>query len=149
MSNGERRAVVAAARAFVGTPYRHQASRAGAGCDCLGLVRGVWRTVHGSEPWQVPPYRADGSDASLVEAATRWLLPCAAIETGAVVLFRLHRNHPARHCGIVVEKSRFVHAQEQIGVVEVDLTEAWRRRIAGVFLIPADPPIRGGFAPHP
>ncbi|MFD0934795.1 peptidase P60, partial [Methylobacterium trifolii] len=35
--------VVAQARLWLGTPYRHQASLAGVGCDCLGLLRGVWR----------------------------------------------------------------------------------------------------------
>ncbi|MFZ2468534.1 MAG: peptidase, partial [Parvibaculum sedimenti] len=45
-----RAAVVAAARAWIGTPYRHQASCKGAGADCLGLVRGLWREFHGAEP---------------------------------------------------------------------------------------------------
>ena len=35
---------------WIGTPYRHQASLKGVGCDCLGLVRGVWRAVIGAEP---------------------------------------------------------------------------------------------------
>jgi NlpC/P60 family putative phage cell wall peptidase len=39
--------IIAEARAFIGTPYRHQASLQGVGCDCLGLVRGVWRAIHG------------------------------------------------------------------------------------------------------
>lgn len=42
--------VVAEARGWVGTPYVHQASARGAGADCLGLVRGVWRGVFGDEP---------------------------------------------------------------------------------------------------
>ncbi|MDG1118150.1 MAG: peptidase, partial [Flavimaricola sp.] len=29
--------VVATARGWIGTPYLHQASCRGAGCDCLGL----------------------------------------------------------------------------------------------------------------
>ena len=37
--------IVAAARRWVGTPYVHQASLIHVGCDCLGLVRGVWRDV--------------------------------------------------------------------------------------------------------
>ena len=37
--------IVARARAWIGTPYRHRASCRGAGADCLGLVRGVWREV--------------------------------------------------------------------------------------------------------
>ena len=45
--------VVLAARAWIGTPYLHQASVKGAGCDCLGLLRGVWRELRGEEPEQL------------------------------------------------------------------------------------------------
>lgn len=40
-----RQIIVAETRDWIGTPYRHQASLKGVGCDCLGLVRGVWRAV--------------------------------------------------------------------------------------------------------
>ena len=40
-----RDAIVAEAHRWIGTPYRHQASLRGVGCDCLGLLRGVWREV--------------------------------------------------------------------------------------------------------
>jgi NlpC/P60 family putative phage cell wall peptidase len=55
-------AIVTAARAWLGTPYRHQAATLGAGCDCVGLLRGVWRTLYGKEPPPLPPYRADWRD---------------------------------------------------------------------------------------
>ena len=55
-------ACVAEARRWIGTPYLHQASVRGAGCDCLGLLRGVWRAVYGSEPEAVPAYTADWSE---------------------------------------------------------------------------------------
>ena len=42
-----RAAIVAEARGWIGTPYRHQASLKGVGADCIGLVRGVWRAFHG------------------------------------------------------------------------------------------------------
>ena len=54
--------IVTAARTWLGTPYRHQAATLGAGCDCLGLLRGVWRTLYGTEPLVLPPYRADWRD---------------------------------------------------------------------------------------
>ena len=41
--------IVRAARRYIGTPYHHQAALAGAGCDCLGLIRGVWRDLYGAE----------------------------------------------------------------------------------------------------
>ena len=47
------------ARRFLGTPYRHQGSRRGVGCDCLGLLRGVWRELQGAEPEDPGPYRVD------------------------------------------------------------------------------------------
>lgn len=113
----------------------------GAGCDCLGLVRGVWRALYGSEPQAVPPYGADwrdaGAESGLEEAALKYLdVRQGPPEPGDVILFKLIRHRPARHCGIMAENERFIHAQEHVGVVEMDLTEAWRRRIAGTFIFP-------------
>jgi NlpC/P60 family putative phage cell wall peptidase len=71
--------VVAAARGWLGTPYHDQASVRDVGCDCLGLVRGVWREVVGDEPLPVPPYSRDwgeiGGVEVLAEAAARVMLP--------------------------------------------------------------------------
>jgi cell wall-associated NlpC family hydrolase len=53
---------------------------------------------------------------------------------GAIVLFRL--GSLPRHCGILVSPTRFIHAQERIGVVEVNLTEGWAKRVAGCFAFP-------------
>ena len=52
----DRARIVAIVRAWCGTPYRHQASRKGVGCDCLGLVRGVYRELHGADPAVIPAY---------------------------------------------------------------------------------------------
>lgn len=133
--------VVAAARAFLGTPYRHQASLAGAGCDCLGLLRGVWRALFGAEPMAVPPYRADLRDplnaGALRRAAEALLLAeTGPLAAGQVLLFRLGGMAEAKHCGILVSEQRFIHAQERLGVVEADLTEAWARRVSARFRFP-------------
>jgi NlpC/P60 family putative phage cell wall peptidase len=134
-------AVVAAARAFLGTPYRHQASLAGAGCDCLGLLRGVWRALYGAEPMSMPPYRADMRDptnaGALRRAAETLLVPeTGQLAAGQVVLFRLGNLTEPKHCGILVSPTRFIHAQERLGVVEANLTEAWARRVSGRFRFP-------------
>lgn len=134
-------AVVSAARAWLGTPYRHQAATLGAGCDCLGLLRGVWRALYGAEPMAVPPYRADMRDpthaGALGAAAELLLVPAEGpLEAGQVVLFRLSGMAEAKHCGILVGPQRFIHAQERLGVVEANLTEAWARRVSGRFLFP-------------
>lgn len=134
-------AVVAAARIFLGTPYRHQASLAGAGCDCLGLLRGVWRALYGAEPMAMPAYRADMRDptnAGALRRAAEALLAAEAgpLAAGQVLLFRLGGMAEPKHCGILVSPERFIHAQERLGVVEADLTEAWARRLSGRFRFP-------------
>ena len=51
--------IVALARTWIGTPYHHQASTLGAGADCIGLVRGLWRTLHGHDAETLPGYTRD------------------------------------------------------------------------------------------
>jgi len=133
--------IVAAAEAWLGTPYRHQASTLGAGCDCLGLIRGVWRTLYGTEPIDMPAYRADWRDAShtqtLLAAAHKFLLPAEPpLAAGQVVLFRLRGLPTPKHCGIMLTANRFIHAQEGLGVTEANLTEGWSRRVARAFDFP-------------
>ncbi len=135
--------VVCEARDWLGTPYRHQASTKGAGTDCLGLLRGVWRALYGGEPELPPPYSADWDEVArrevLLEAARRHLVPRAggAPEPGDAILFRMRPNAVAKHLGIAVRQGRFIHAYSGHGVVESAMTPSWRRRIAGVFAFPA------------
>lgn len=132
--------VVVAAQLWLGTPYRHRASTLGAGCDCLGLLRGVWRTLYGDEPVAVPAYRADrrgAEDGALRAAAERYLVPVdGPVGSGQVMLFRLSGMAEARHCGIMVSQTRFIHAQEHLGVVEANLTAGWARRVSGRYDFP-------------
>jgi NlpC/P60 family putative phage cell wall peptidase len=135
--------VIASARGWLGTPYHDQASVKGVGCDCLGLIRGVWREVVGAEPLALPAYSRDwgetGSREPLAEAARRVMpeMPVVDIVPGALILFRMRVGAVAKHCGIVTAPGRFIHAYERTGVVEVTLDQAWRRRLAFVFLFPA------------
>ncbi|MDO5657835.1 MAG: NlpC/P60 family protein [Paracoccus sp. (in: a-proteobacteria)] len=130
--------VIAAARAWIGTPYAHQASCRGAGADCLGLLRGVWREVHGAEPWRLPAYTPDWGedDDALERALRRWLWPSAGEAPGQVVLFRMREGRAAKHLGLISGAATFIHAQERHGVVEVPLSLPWRRRIAARFRFP-------------
>lgn len=125
--------VVTAARGWLGTPYRHLAATRGAGCDCLGLIRGVWAELYGAAP-DVPAYRADARDARDLLVAADARLAVAPLGAGAIVLFRL--GSVPRHCAIMTGPDRFIHAQERIGVVEANLTEGWRKRVVGCFAFP-------------
>lgn len=135
--------IVSVARSWIGTPYRHQASLKGVGCDCLGLVRGVWREIHGSEPELPPAYQPDWAERSredrLREAAQRYFGAEVAgtdMRPGDLLLFCWRPDLPAKHAGILSTPERFIHAYEQAAVIESTLVPSWRRRIAGVFRFP-------------
>lgn len=136
--------VVAEARGWIGTPYRHQASCRGAGADCLGLIRGVWRGVLGAEPEPVPPYTPDWSEPARVEilmtAAARWMRPVPLAERGPgdVILFRMQDRGVAKHLGILATGQSFIHAYSGQAVVESPLSTPWARRIAGCFAFPEE-----------
>lgn len=141
-----RKTVLAEARRWIGTPYRHQASCRGAGSDCLGLLRGIWRALHGEEPQAMPPYSADwaetGGRETLLEAGRRWLLEIAleAAKPGDVLVFRWRNGMPAKHVGILSAPlqaaPRLIHAYERVGVIESPLVPSWQRRIAASFTFP-------------
>lgn len=129
-----------AARAWIGTPYRHGASARGAGCDCLGLVRGVWRELAGFEPEPVPPYGPDWAETAgeerLLDAGLRHLRDAQIEAAGQLLLFRMRRGAVVKHLGIQSRTgagATFIHSYSGHGVVESALTEPWRRRIAARF----------------
>lgn len=133
------------ARLWRGTPYRHQASARGFGCDCLGLVRGVWRELLGAEPETPPPYTMDWSepqgDEVLWRAGRRHLRqkPRDEEAPGDVLLFRMRDASVAKHLGIqgrIGAQASFLHAYSGHGVIESALGAAWRRRIVARFTFP-------------
>jgi len=135
--------VVALARSWLGTPYEHQASCQGAGTDCLGLVRGIWREVVGPEPIGIPAYTPDWSEPARDEVLLRTVarfFPAVTGEMGRgdVLVFRLKNGGVAKHLGIVsdISEVKIIHAYSGRGVVETPLSVAWERRIAGVFRFP-------------
>jgi NlpC/P60 family putative phage cell wall peptidase len=133
--------IVTAARSWIGTPYRHQASLKGVGCDCLGLLRGVWREVMGREPELPPPYSPDWAEAgadTLVAAARRYLVEIdrREIAPGDVLLFRWRDTLPAKHCAVATSPDRMIHAHDGASVVEVALCPWWRRHLAHAFRFP-------------
>lgn len=139
--------VIAEAKLWIGTPYVHQMATKHAGCDCLGLVRGVWRAVIGSEPERPPAYSRDWSEPQgeerLWEAAGRHLLRKPLIEAAPadVILFRMKDGSVAKHLGIqsaIGSSPRFIHAYSGHGVVESPLSAPWARRIVARFEFPTE-----------
>jgi NlpC/P60 family putative phage cell wall peptidase len=139
-------AIVAETRSWIGTPYRHQASVKHVGCDCLGLVRGVWRNCVGREPEAPPPYAPDWAEArgreTLAAAALRHLvrLPLNEFSGGDVLLFRWRDGYVAKHVAIATPDHTMIHAHDGAAVCEVALAPWWRRRLAYAFRFPGVAP---------
>ena len=133
------------ARGWIGTPYLHQCSMRGAGCDCLGLLRRIWREMLGPEPEAVPAYSRDWSEPEgeerLWAAALRHLVakPLDREAAGDILLFRMRERAVAKHLGLQAgtgQEASFIHAYSGHGVVESALTPPWERRIVARFAFP-------------
>jgi len=135
--------IIDCARAWLGTPYVHQASLKHVGCDCLGLIRGVWREVEGDEPTATPSYSSVWSEVSgveaLLEAGEAYFQSIGKDQASAgdMLVFRLRPTFAAKHAAILTAQDTFIHAYDGNSVVESSLTDFWRRRIAGVFRFPS------------
>lgn len=138
-------ALVSAARGWIGTPYVHQAAKRGAGCDCLGLIRGVWAEVSATPLVHVPPYTPDwsepqGDEFLWREAANRLdRKQIGDAAAGDVVLFRMRQGAVAKHMGFQGEigaRASIIHSYQGHGVVETALTIPWQRRIVARFAFP-------------
>lgn len=134
---------VTIARDWIGTPYFHQHSVKGVGCDCLGLIRGVWREIYGQEPEQTPHYSPSWGEAGpaepLIEAAARHLVLVidGSVLPGDVLIFRVRSGMIAKHCGVVATGRSFIHAYQSAGrVTESPLDSWWSEKIAAVFRFP-------------
>lgn len=147
--------VVKEARRWIGTPYLHQASCCNAGCDCLGLIRGIWRQLYQHEPEQAPAYSMDWSEPQgeeqLWRAAQRHLIakPVNQAAIGDVLLFRMRAGTVAKHLGVQSQLgsrasagptvgAAFIHAYSGRGVVESAQTRPWQRRIVARFTFPEE-----------
>jgi len=139
--------VLRIARGWIGTPYRHQGASRGAGADCLGLIRGVWRELYGAEPVVVPAYAPDWSEPQREErlweaaGAYLWPQPLASDRPADVLLFRMRDGAVAKHLGIRSEAAGMatvIHAYSGHGVIESPLSRPWQRRIVARFRFPGE-----------
>ena len=140
--NDMRGAVLACAKSWLDTPYQHQAAERGAGCDCLGLIRGIYRDLYGAEPVKPPPYTPDWAEIckgeTLLNAARTWLeeIPISQTQPGDVVMFRMLPDSPCKHIGILSAPDIITHAYWGRAVVESHMVPYWRKRWEYSFAFP-------------
>lgn len=132
----ERINIVAEAREWIGTPFKHQARTKGKAVDCIGLVYGVAESL-GIAPDEIPEnykgYKRTPDSGKLREGLNQYMdkVRLSQIQPGDVLLmtFTGEPQHLAIYTG-----STIIHAYSIVKkVTEHTLSAKWRRRICGAY----------------
>lgn len=135
-----RQAIVAEARTWIGTPWQHQQSCKGIGCDCIGLISGVGREL-GFESAKAfrsdPRFKGYGRtpDTAMIKAAiAEYLDPVDEAQAGDVLFMNHERQPIPHHFGIYAGNDYLIHAYAQARkVTEHRIDDTWRTRIVAAF----------------
>ena len=128
--------IVAAARRYTGTPWRHQ-GRTAAGMDCAGLILAVAQDLGIPHPDRLAYARLPNT--ALIDGMLE--LYCEPVEDpapGDVMRFSIMRR--PQHLAVAADypggRLSMIHAYQTIGsVCEHRLDDKWRRRLAGCYRI--------------
>lgn len=136
--------IVAEARSWAGTPYRHQAHLKGVGADCHGLLRGVGLSLgllHMAmrELPEIRPFHHYGREptGNFLDACRALFdeIPVESAKAGDIVAIRF-RGFP-RHCGILSDHPHgglsLIHIYQRMTVHEHRIDAKWRKRIVAAF----------------
>jgi NlpC/P60 family putative phage cell wall peptidase len=118
---GER--IVAEAIGWIGTPWHHNQSKKGIGCDCVGFLAGVGRNVGFLPPdFKLENYERIPRNDFLVKSLDRYLTRVDGyINTGDILAFK--RARIITHVGIYTGEGSYLHADTDAGVIRSRLAE--------------------------
>jgi len=141
--------IIAEARRWVGTPYRHRAARLGIGVDCVGLIRGVAeatgvRTLSDAEWKPFETYSRTPNPEKMRQAMELFLEPsdvsAKIIAPDAFVCWLAWREHLPMHVGFAAAldgRRTLIHAALPIGqCVEHGFTDEWLSRVNSWWRLP-------------
>lgn len=135
-----RQEIVDETRSWVGTPYVHQQAVKNAGCDCVGLLCGVWNHFTGESVRPPILYRPDwaesGTGEVFLNTVRGMFVETTDLLPGNVLMFRIGPHSAVKHCAIIVDEDKMVHAYSGHGVVESHINAGWANRCVAVFQFP-------------
>lgn len=120
----QRAAVVAAARAWLGTPYHHRAMVRGAGADCATLLVAAFTDAGLVSGVTLPPYsiqwNINADDEVYLRTIGGFLHPVTSPPDrpplpGDVVMWKFGRT--VAHGAIVTQWPEVIHALSEVGVL--------------------------------
>ena len=130
----DRKQVVEAARACIGTPFYHCGRQPGKGLDCIGLLVAAYTNLRLTD-YDVKSYSRivpPGFTRTCLSEVFDVYLPTAQILPGDVLLFSIRNIE--QHVGIATDPGFMVHAYQGVRkVVEQRLDDEWLERLTGIF----------------
>ncbi len=116
LERGDNKALYKELKRWLGTPYRHAASKCGEGTDCSGMVMEVYRTVYGI-----------AIERNSARIAQRNCEPVKRDELreGDLVFFDTNGGGGISHVGIYLKENKFVHTSSSRGVMVSDLNQRY------------------------
>jgi NlpC/P60 family putative phage cell wall peptidase len=131
--------IVSEAREWIGTPWKHQASVKGVGCDCIGLIRGIARAVGLTDPFvtgeaaRFAGYGRTPDADLLLEACGDYLDPGQGA-LGDILVMRFEKE--PQHFALIscLAPRRIIHAYAQARkVAENGMDRLWLSRIVRTY----------------
>lgn len=132
--------IIAEARSWIDTPWHHQASVKGIGCDCAGLVRGIGNVLgimdlneETIEAKEFIGYGRAPEPKRLIKALNRFMnrIDVKKIQPADVLLFKLPEP---QHLAILTDQGTIIHALCKVGKVsEMILNANWQDLIVGAW----------------
>ncbi len=126
--------IVEIARTWINTPYHNQASLKGVGCDCFGLITGVYKDITGievktKETYSSSWYKDHETKYKLKENLDQMGKQVLDLVSGDILIFAINEDHYV-HCGIYAGNT-FIHCIDDRAinrVVEMRYSDRWKER---------------------
>ena len=127
--------IVAEAKTWIGTPFKHQGRVKGLGVDCVGLIIGVAHFFKLTDFDYVNySHTPDGFLMRQLLDQHLYSIPIPEAKAGDIVLMRFEAQ--PQHVGILSDYG-IIHAYAQVRrCVEHRLDQHWRSRIVGAYAYP-------------
>lgn len=134
---------VAEARSWLGTPFKHQASLKGVGCDCIGLIRGVGTALglvdYDEKSDKAKPflnYRLMPDSKKMRQGLRTFLVPIDVIDAKPGDIFFMAWTKEPQHVAFISDHG-IIHSYSAIGkVVEHGLDRDWKQRVIDAYRYP-------------
>lgn len=143
---GINKQVLKIAHTWLGTPYRHQAAIKGSGCDCIGLITGIWLDVLNQMPagFVMPPYTAWWAEETglslMVDNGFKYMIPIRVEDKmpGDILMYRMLRRGQTKHAGIYAGNNEMIHAYAGHNVMKTALVNNIGAKLTHVFRYPTE-----------